>query len=107
MAATAAWKQDVTIDDREQTLAWYRSSAQAQRGFCNRCGSSIFWRPEDADTITILAGTLDGDAGLQTAAEIYAGDKGDYYELADTGVPVYAQSGHDVFLPPRNVEKAK
>lgn len=33
-----------TILDPEQRLAWYKSSAEAERGFCARCGSSLFFR---------------------------------------------------------------
>lgn len=32
------------LDDAQQALAWYQSSAEAQRGFCRRCGSSLFFR---------------------------------------------------------------
>ncbi len=28
----------------EEGLAWYAGSAWAERGFCSRCGASLFWR---------------------------------------------------------------
>jgi hypothetical protein len=33
-----------TIDDPAQVLRWYESSPGAQRGFCSRCGSTLFFR---------------------------------------------------------------
>ena len=34
------------IDDEQACLQWYESSAGAQRGFCTRCGSTVFFRSE-------------------------------------------------------------
>ena len=98
VAATAAWKQDLHVHDSCVALTWYRSSDQAQRGFCKKCGSSLFWQRDDADTITILAGSIDGRTGLATKAEIYIDDKGDYYNLEFPQVDTFKQSGHNVRL---------
>lgn len=69
---------------RDDTLQWYRSSPPAERGFCNRCGSSLFWRHEDdAGAVSVMSGTLDGATGIQTEKHIFVADKGDYYEIAD------------------------
>ncbi len=32
------------LDRGEELLAWYGSSGEAKRGFCTRCGSSMFFR---------------------------------------------------------------
>lgn len=32
------------IDDPDHRLHWYRSSDQGERGFCLRCGSTLFFR---------------------------------------------------------------
>lgn len=34
----------VAISDPHGALRWYRSSAAAERGFCTRCGSTLFFR---------------------------------------------------------------
>ncbi|WP_299672093.1 GFA family protein [uncultured Roseobacter sp.] len=72
---------DVTKDD---TLAWYQSSPGAHRGFCNRCGSSLFWRHvDDNGAVSVMSGTLDGSTGIATEKHIFVADKGDYYDIAD------------------------
>ncbi len=71
---------------KDDGLKWYRSSDWAQRGFCQNCGSSLFWRMDGEGATSIGAGTLDGAVGLQTAKHICMADKGDYYAIAD-GLP--------------------
>lgn len=87
VAATAV-SRDRFVITRDQGLAWFRSSARAHRGFCRTCGSNLFWDAESRDTMTIMAGTIDGETGLRTAAHICVADKGDYYRI-DAGEPQY------------------
>ena len=85
-AATQAANSDLTIED-SSTLKWYAASDEAKRGFCSECGSALFWRRNDADTTSILDGTLDGDAGgIKMQKHIFVADKGDYYDI-DDGLP--------------------
>jgi hypothetical protein len=71
-------------------LRWYGgadSDAGARRGFCSRCGTSLFWESPRRDTISIAAGTLEPPTGLQIEGHIYVSDAGDYYRLPDDGLP--------------------
>jgi hypothetical protein len=63
-----------------RTLRWYRSSPCARRGFCNKCGSALFWEPTPATHISIAAGSLDPPTGLKIKEQIFLAQKGDYYE---------------------------
>lgn len=74
------------IED-ERSLAWYRSSEQARRGFCRDCGSSLFWERIGSDQTSVAAGTLEEPTGLDTRLQIFAEDAGDYYEIDDR-IPV-------------------
>lgn len=69
-----------------ETLKWYVSSDIAKRGFCGTCGSSLFYKVNDADHIGIAAGCIDEPTGLTGGRHIFTGFKGDYYEIAD-GLP--------------------
>ena len=67
---------------RKDTLAWYRASDIAQRGFCRACGSTLFWKADGRDTTSICAGAIDGATGLKLEGHIYCDNAGDYYEIA-------------------------
>ncbi len=69
--------------DAQDTLSWYRSSAKAQRGFCSRCGSSLFWKGDGAALLDVAAGSLDQPTGLTTLRHIHVDDKADYYAIDD------------------------
>lgn len=84
--AAATCKRSDMAFDRDETLAWYESSPGIYRGFCSRCGSSLFWQDSRRDEIDILAGTLDMPTGLVMVDHIFVADKGDYYEITD-GLP--------------------
>ena len=67
----------------ESGLVWFASSGQARRGFCRRCGASLFWQPNGVQTTSIAAGTLDPPSGLVTIGHIFTAEKGDFYNIAD------------------------
>jgi hypothetical protein len=67
----------------DETLAWYDSSDWARRGFCSRCGSSLFYRmKQEGAKWAVLAGTLDLPPGHEIRMEIFVDEKPDYYDLA-------------------------
>lgn len=71
-------------------LEWFRSSEIAERGFCRRCGSSLFWKRDGAGRLSVAAGSLDQPTGLALAGHIFAASKGDYYAL-DDGLPSFPE----------------
>jgi hypothetical protein len=78
----------VLVEDRG--LRWIASPDSehgARRGFCGECGSSLFWDPPELQTISVTAGTLDGDPGIRTIGHIWAEQAGGYYELPEDGQP--------------------
>lgn len=72
------------------TVKWYAASESAERGFCPRCGSLLFWRAPDEDTISFSLGALASPTGITLERHIFVADKGDYYEIAD-GLPQQVQ----------------
>ncbi|GGL53537.1 GFA family protein [Wenxinia marina] len=79
-ASTRAEAADVRFT-ADETLRWYASSDIAERGFCDRCGASLFFRPDGAGHIGIAAGALETPTGLTPGKHIFTADKGDYYDL--------------------------
>ena len=84
-AFTACAAGDLVMES-DRGLRWYRSSPEAERGFCGECGSNLFWKRVQGNAVSIAAGTLDGATGLSIGGHLFIADKGDYYAIAD-GVP--------------------
>jgi hypothetical protein len=70
--------------DAAETLVWYPSSDHGERGFCSRCGSSLFWRaPGQENDASASLGALQEDHGLEIAHHIWVEDKPGWYDFAD------------------------
>ena len=76
VAAAAVRRDRLEIADPAE-LCWYESSPGIRRGFCGRCGSSLFWDDSGSASISIMAGSLDPPSGLKTLRHIHVADKGD------------------------------
>ena len=63
------------------TLKWFRSSKRAKRGFCNKCGASLFFKVIDSNLLHIAAGMFNGPTKLNTTMNIFVKGKSDYYKL--------------------------
>ena len=79
-AYTNAKEKDVIFLKR-RTLKWFRSSKKAKRGFCKKCGASIFFKFFGNDTISISAGMFNNPTKLKTKMNIFVKGKLDYYKL--------------------------
>jgi hypothetical protein len=96
VSATAAAKRGDLVMREQRGLRWIespQSEAHARRGFCAQCGSSLFWDAPGRETISIAAGTLDGETGLRVASHWYVSQAADYYEIPDDGLPRHPFSG--------------
>jgi len=62
----------VSTNDDAGQLAWYESSPGAERGFCQQCGSTMFFKSERwAGELHIAVGGLDGELDRQPAANVF------------------------------------
>ncbi|MGB5621125.1 MAG: GFA family protein [Gammaproteobacteria bacterium] len=66
----------------EENITRYDSSAWAERGFCNRCGTNLFYRLKEANHYVLWMGTFDDPAQFKLAGEIYIEEKPPAYDLA-------------------------
>lgn len=97
VAATAC-KQKYFQLDAHDSLRWFSAVPGFRRGFCNVCGSSLFFEEVGGERISIAAGSLDNQQGLRVAAHLFTAEAGDYYALND-GVPQSLGGEHTVRLP--------
>jgi len=79
-AYTSSLEKDIKFI-KKRTLKWFRSSKKAKRGFCNKCGASIFFKFIKNDTISISAGLFKNPTGLKEKINIFVKNKLDYYKL--------------------------
>jgi hypothetical protein len=85
-AYTAVARDDLAIDDPEGLLRWFPGPASVtagERGFCGRCGSSLFWSAPGRPTVSVAAGTLDGATGLRTIQHIWDEQRADWEVMDD------------------------
>jgi len=73
---------------KKRTLKWFKSSKRAKRGFCNKCGASLFFKIIGAKTISIAAGMFNKPIKLKTTMNIFVKGKSDYYKL-DSRMPKF------------------
>jgi len=76
-AYTAVPKAAFTLIS-DETLTWYVDENERQRGFCGRCGATLFWAARGRETISVSAGALDGATGLTIEQHIYVEDAADW-----------------------------
>lgn len=60
----------------------FRSSDWAERGFFDRCGSTLFYHMVGSDQYGVAAGLFDDLSGLQFALQLYIDHKPDFYAFA-------------------------
>jgi hypothetical protein len=82
----------------EEHIVRYRSSEWAERGFCGKCGSNLFFHYLPKGTYGVLAGLFPDEALEPLAEEIFIDQKPDYYAFAGTrerltGAEVMAKFG--------------
>ena len=85
----------VEIDGEEHVTA-YDSSDWAQRGFCSRCGSHLFYRLKEGDQYVIPIGLFDDHPEVSFDSQIFVDEKPEYYAFANettlmTGAEVFAK----------------
>ena len=80
----------------EENVGVYKSSAWAERGFCKRCGTNLFYRLSETRQYVLPVGLFDGS--FEFTSQIFIDAKPDYYSFANetrnmTGAEVFAKYG--------------
>jgi hypothetical protein len=92
LASVEVPRTSVTVHGAEH-VAWYASSDKARRGFCARCGSTLFFDPLDRVKHAwtgIAMGSFEAPTHTRVNLHIFTAEKGDYYEILD-GAPQNAR----------------
>jgi len=74
-------------DGAEPLLQWYRSSPEAERGFCKQCGSSLFFRSSKwPGEVHVARANLDGALDRTPQAHVFYDAHVPWFEVND-GLP--------------------
>ncbi len=82
--------------DGEAHVSAYDSSEWAQRGFCNRCGTHLFYRLKGNNEYVVPIGLFDDQPSVSFESQIFIDEKPEYYSFANetsfmTGAEVFAK----------------
>lgn len=81
----------------EDAITTYQSSEWAERAFCSKCGSNLWYLFKPTGNRTFLAGLFDLPKGLPIKHQIFVDEKPDWYDLVQespmkTGPEIIAEA---------------
>ena len=83
-------------------LSWYQSTPAARRGFCSRCGSTIFFESERwADEVHIALACMEDAIDRSPKTHVFYDSHVDWIELGDELQRLGGPSGTDPIEPAR------
>lgn len=71
----------VSFEGKEY-MTVFGSSEWADRGFCNKCGTILFYRLKEKDEYEMNTGTFDDSSSFKMIGEIFIDQKPDGYDFA-------------------------
>ena len=91
---------DVTFTGEEH-ITVYESSAWAERGFCSKCGSHLFYRLKESGQHIMPAGLFDVAPGdLVFDHQVFIDNKPDYYSFANETKNLTEAEVFAMYAPP-------
>ncbi len=87
-AAYTRVNDDCLNFQNKKTLKWFKSSKKAKRGFCFRCGASIFFKVYKSKSTSISAGMFDKSLKVKSNKNIFVKKRLKYYKL-DQSIPKF------------------
>lgn len=63
-------------------VAFYDSSASAERGFCKNCGTHLFYRDKNSGVYYVPVGCFERAEEFELVHQVFSEDKPGYYCLS-------------------------
>jgi len=92
---------DVTYDG-EENISVYDSSAWAERGFCTKCGSHLFYRLKDSNDHQIPVGLFADQDRFNFDLQVFIDSKPSFYSFANETREMTAAQVIAAFAPDIN-----
>ena len=85
--------RDVRFAQGAELISRYRSSQEAERSFCSRCGSNLMFEPKATPhEAWIAVGGFDSEPPERPGQHIFVDSKAPWYEIGDD-LPQYPGDG--------------
>ncbi len=89
--------KDVSFEG-EENITVYSSSEWAERGFCNKCGSNLFYRLKGTGEHQISAGLFEDSEDFVFDLQVFIDNKPDFYNFIEktktmTEAEIFAKYG--------------
>jgi hypothetical protein len=86
---------DVNFEGSEN-ISVFSSSEWAERGFCSKCGTHLFYRLKEGNYYALPVGLLDDEESFVLEQQIFIDEKPSFYSFANktknmTGEEVFAE----------------
>ena len=88
------------VFEGEANISKFRSSDWAERGFCKKCGSNLYYHLIESSEFQISAGLLDDQSQLSLSLQVFIDRKPSYYTLADSTEAMTAEEVYAAFASP-------
>ncbi len=84
--------------DNEENVSVFDSSAWAERGFCRKCGTHLFYRIKESGQHMVPVGLFDDEENLVFKTQVFIDEKPPYYGFENetqemTGAEIFAMFG--------------
>ena len=67
----------------EENIGKIRASDRAERGFCTKCGSNLYYRLVESTDYYISAGLFDDQSTLRLSLQVFMDSKPQYYAFSN------------------------
>jgi len=88
---------DIEVEG-EENVSVYASSDWAERGFCRRCGTHLFYRLKTGDHYAVPVGLVDNGEAWTFDTQIFIDQKPTYYHFANATHDLTGQEVFDAYL---------
>jgi hypothetical protein len=80
-------EEHFVFDSGDEMVTWYESSEQSQRGFCSRCGTTLFYTSSlSPGEIHVARVVIDGEIDREPQAHVFHDHRVPWFRCAD-GLP--------------------
>ena len=95
---------DVSIEGKEHVTV-FDSSPWAERGFCNKCGSGLFYRVKENQFYSLTAGLFEDSGDWNFTMQVFIDKKCGGYSFAEETATMTEKQMFDMYAPQDNIQR--